>query len=35
MFQVNAELQIIGDTEDDSKIMFSYFSRKTYVLTTH
>ena len=29
----NAELQIRGGTEDNSKIFFPYFSTKTYVVT--
>ena len=28
-------LQIRGGTEDNSKIFFSYFSMKTYVVTSH
>ena len=29
------ELQIRGSNEDNSKIFFSYFSMKTYVVTPH
>ena len=31
----NSELQIRGGIEDNSKIVFFYFSTKTYIVTPH